>query len=128
MPRTKNPYRTEIREYMIGLARSGRIVERLAREFKPCMGAVHLWLKDGKLDSGELQDGVTNAERDELRRLRRKQGAAPGPRHILKGRILVCSGRNTIVEMFRFMTANQAPYTISMMARMLGVSRSGFCA
>jgi transposase-like protein len=35
MPRTRNPYPPEFREQMIALARTGRSVEDLAREFEP---------------------------------------------------------------------------------------------
>lgn len=33
MPRTKNPYPTEFREQVVALAKAGRSVESLAREF-----------------------------------------------------------------------------------------------
>jgi|AntAceMinimDraft_1070359.scaffolds.fasta_scaffold91436_1 transposase len=72
MPRTRNPYPTECREHIIALARSGRSVESLAREFEPCAATIHLWLKEAKQDSGDRDDGITSAVREELRRLRRE--------------------------------------------------------
>jgi hypothetical protein len=38
MPRTRNPYLAEFREQIIALARAGRSVEELAREFEPHQG------------------------------------------------------------------------------------------
>jgi transposase len=83
MPRTRNPYPTEFREQIIALARSGRSVESLAREFEPCVATIHLWLKQAREDSGEAGDGITNNERDELRRLRRENKILRQERDIL---------------------------------------------
>jgi len=41
---------------------------------------------------------------------------------------LVCTERHDIAEVFTFMSANQARYPVQVMARALGVSRSGFYA
>ncbi|PSM15819.1 hypothetical protein C7T96_23385 [Nitratireductor sp. StC3] len=70
MPRTRNPYRAEFREQIIALARAGRSVESLARELEPCVATIHGWVKQAGIDGGIRDDGLTNAERDELRRLR----------------------------------------------------------
>jgi hypothetical protein len=44
------------------------------------------------------------------------------------GERLVCSERRDVVEVFEFLTANQAVHPIETMARTMGVSRSGFYA
>lgn len=44
------------------------------------------------------------------------------------GERLVCTGRDTLAEISRFMTANHALYPTGMMARVLGVSQSGLYA
>ncbi|MGB6228887.1 MAG: IS3 family transposase [Litorimonas sp.] len=41
---------------------------------------------------------------------------------------MVRSERRDVVEVFEFMTANQAVFPVQMMARVMGVSRSGFYA
>ncbi|MEM7236888.1 MAG: transposase, partial [Pseudomonadota bacterium] len=41
MPRTRNPYPTEFREQLVALARPGRSVESLAREYEPCAATIH---------------------------------------------------------------------------------------
>jgi transposase len=83
MPRTRNPYPAEFREQIVALARSGRSVEELAREFEPCAATIHGWLKQSDRDGGYRADGVTSEERDELRRLRRENRQLRQERDIL---------------------------------------------
>ena len=72
MPRTRNPYPTEFRDHLIALAKAGRSVESLARDFEPCAATIHGWVKQVDIDDGDRTDGLTSEERDELRRLRRE--------------------------------------------------------
>lgn len=72
MPRTRNPYPTEFREQLVALARAGRSVESLAREYEPCAATIHDWVKQSGADNGERDDRLTSAELDELRQLRRE--------------------------------------------------------
>ena len=72
MPRTRNPYPTEFREQLVALARAGRSVESLAREYEPCAATIHDWVKQSGADDGERDDRLTSAELDELRQLRRE--------------------------------------------------------
>ncbi len=72
MPRTRNPYPTEFRDHLIALAKAGRSVESLAREFEPCAATIHGWVKQVEIDDGDRADGLASEERDELRRLRRE--------------------------------------------------------
>ena len=83
MPRTRNPYPAEFREHIIALARSARSVESLAREFEPCVATIHGWIKQADRDGGERFDGLTTAERDEFRRLRRENRQLRMERDIL---------------------------------------------
>ncbi len=53
MPRTRNPYPTEFRDQIIALAKSGRSIESLAREFEPCVATIHGWVKQAGLDDGD---------------------------------------------------------------------------
>lgn len=53
MPRTRNPYPAEFRDHIIALARSGRSIESLAREFEPCVATIHAWVKQS--DRGRFQ-------------------------------------------------------------------------
>ncbi len=72
MPRTRNPYPTEFREQLIALARAGRSVESLAREYEPCAATIHEWLKQAGADDGNRDDRLTTAELEELRQLRKE--------------------------------------------------------
>ena len=72
MPRTRNPYPAEFREQMVALARAGRSVESFAREYEPCAATTHEWVRQVGIDDGDRDDGLTSAEREELRRLRRE--------------------------------------------------------
>ena len=83
MPRTRNPYPVEFREQIVALARAGRSVEDLAREFEPCAATIHGWLKQADRDGGHRADGITSEEREELRRLRRENRHLRQERDIL---------------------------------------------
>ena len=72
MPKTKNPYPTEFREQFGALARSGRSVESLAREYEPCAATIHDWVKPAGTDDGERDDRLTSAEVEEPRQLRKE--------------------------------------------------------
>jgi len=72
MPRTRNPYPTEFRDQIVALARGGRSVESLAREFEPCAATIHGWVKQVEIDDDDRHDGLSSGERDELRHLRRE--------------------------------------------------------
>ncbi len=72
MPRTRHPYPAEFRDQLVALARTGRSVESLAREFEPCAATIHGWIRQVEIDDGDRNDGLTSEEREELRRLRRE--------------------------------------------------------
>ena len=87
MPRTRPAYAAEFRAQIIALARAGRSVEDLAREFEPCGHTIRAWLR-----AAEAADGVVAAdsaapltadEREELRRLRRENRRLRQERDIL---------------------------------------------
>ena len=45
MPRTRPAYPPEYREQIVALARSGRSVEDLAREFESCAHTIYAWVR-----------------------------------------------------------------------------------
>jgi transposase len=69
---------------MIELVRSGRTPEELARQFEPTAQSIRNWVEQADLDEGRRDDGLTTAERDELRRLRRENRTLREEREILK--------------------------------------------
>jgi len=84
MPRTHAPYPREFRQQMVELVRSGRTIAELAREFEPTETTIRSWVKQADLDEGIREDGLTTAERDEIRRLRRENRQLKLEREILK--------------------------------------------
>ena len=83
MPKTRPPYPPEFRQQMVELVRAGRGPEELAREFEPSAQAIRNWVHQADRDEGRRQDGLTSAERDELRRLRRELKQVKLEREIL---------------------------------------------
>ncbi len=80
---TRPPYPPEFRGQMVELVRSGRSPEELAREFEPSAQAIRNWVGRADRDEGRRADGLTSAERDELRRLRRENRRLRQEREIL---------------------------------------------
>ncbi len=83
MPGTRLPYPPEFRAQMVALVRAGRSAESLSREFEPTAQTIHNWVKQADLDEGRRTDGLTTAEREELRRLRRENKQLKIEREIL---------------------------------------------
>ena len=108
MPRTRNPYPAEFRDQIIALAKAGRSIESLAREFEPCVATIHGWVKQAEADDGDRPEVLTSDEREELRQLRRENRQLRQERGIL--------------------SKAAAWFPIHTMARTLGVSRSGYYA
>jgi transposase len=83
MPRTHPPYPPEYRRRIVELARAGRTVTELSREFEASANAIRKWVKQAALDQGLRSDGLTTGERDELNRLRRENRVLREEREIL---------------------------------------------
>ena len=83
MPRTHPPYAPEYRRRIVELARAGRGVTELAREFEPTVETIRQWIKQAELDEGLRTDGLTTSEREELNRLRRENRVLREEREIL---------------------------------------------
>jgi transposase-like protein len=83
MPRTHQPYQPEYRRRIIELARAGRSVGALAREFELTAKTIRQWIKQAALEEGLRSDGLTTNEREELNRLRRENRVLREEREIL---------------------------------------------
>jgi transposase len=83
MPRSHPPYAPEYRRRIVELARAGRSLKELAREFEPSVESIRQWVRQAQLDSGERDDGLTTSEREELVRLRRENRVLREEREIL---------------------------------------------
>ena len=84
MPRTRPPYPPEFREQIVALVRAGRTPEELAKEYEPTEPTIRSWLAQADRDRGIRADGLTSAEKEELRRLRRENKVLRQEKEILK--------------------------------------------
>ena len=84
MPKSHRPYSPEFRQRIIELVRKGRTPEELGRQFEPSAQAIRNWVRQADRDVGHRQDGLTTAEQEELRRLRRENRTLREEREILK--------------------------------------------
>ena len=83
MGKRHHAYPPEFRRQMIELIRSGRTPEELGQEFEPSSQTIRNWVQQAELSSGQRSDGLTTAEQDELRRLRRENRRLKQEREIL---------------------------------------------
>jgi transposase len=85
VPRSRPPYPPEFRAEAVRLVREGgRTPEELARDLGCTGQTIRNWLKQADLDVGRRHDGLTTAERDELRRLRSEVRTLRMERDLLK--------------------------------------------
>ena len=83
MSEKRPPYPPEFRRQMIELVRVGRSPEELAKEFEPSAQAIRNWVAQADRDEGRRSDGLTQAERGELARLRKENKQLRLEREIL---------------------------------------------
>lgn len=83
MPRSRPPYPREFRQEAMRLAReSGKPLAQIARDLGVAYEPLRHWQAD--LDAGRPTDGLTTAEREELRRLRRENRVLREEREIFR--------------------------------------------
>jgi transposase len=71
MPRTRPPYPPEFRREALELVRSGRSIRDIAESLGVSAQTLRNWSRQDDVDAGRAE-GLTSAEREELRRLRRE--------------------------------------------------------
>ena len=82
--RGRGRYPPEYKERIVELVRAGRGPGSVAREFEPSEQTIRNWVKQADLDEGRRSDGLTTAERKEIRELRRENKRLRMERDILK--------------------------------------------
>ena len=83
MPQSRPPYPLEFRNQIIERVRAGRTPAELAQEFEPTAQTISNWVAQADRDDGQRHDGLTSAEREELRKLRRENRQLREEREIL---------------------------------------------
>ena len=83
MPRTRPPYPPEFRREALELVRSGRSIRDVAESLGVSAQTLRNWSRQDDVDAGRAE-GLTSAEREELRRLRRENRRLQQEREFLK--------------------------------------------
>lgn len=100
MPESKPPYPAEFREQMVDLARAGRGLKQLSREFGVSANAIRNWVQRADGDTplatarGGEQTPLSAAERQELIELRRRLKQVQMERDILAKATAWFAGKN----------------------------------
>ena len=97
MPKTRPPYPAEFRQQIIELANAGRTPAELSREFGVSAQSIANWIGTAGRDakSGKpAQGALSNAEREELARLRRQLRQVQMERDILAKATAWFAGRS----------------------------------
>jgi transposase len=84
MPKSRPPYPEEFRREAVQMVRSGRTVADVATSLGVTEPSLRTWVKRDQLERRERDDGLTVAEREELRELRRKVKRLEQERDLLK--------------------------------------------
>jgi transposase len=83
MPRTRPPYPPQFRREAVELLRSGVALKQVAADLGVSEQTLRNWRRQQDVDAGRA-DGLTSAEREELRALRRQVRRLEQEREILK--------------------------------------------
>ncbi len=83
MAQTRKRYPPGFKRRMVELVRAGRKPEELAKEFEPSPNTIRKWATQADIDEGLRAEGLTTAERKELRELRRENRQLKLEREIL---------------------------------------------
>jgi transposase len=84
MPRTRPPYPPEFRREAVELVLAGRSVKDVADSLGCSDQSLHNWVRQHQVDNRERDDGITSAEHEELRELRKRVKRLEQERDILK--------------------------------------------
>lgn len=84
MPKSRAAYSSEFRREIIELVRAGKSPSKLAKQYEPSAVTIRKWVAQSDRDEGRREDGLTTAEREELRQLRRENRRLREEKEILK--------------------------------------------
>ncbi len=98
MPRPRPPYSAEFRQQMVKLVAAGRTPEQSSREFEPSAPTIRQWAVRAARPAGQQSDGLTTAQQEEVRRLRREVNQLCLEREILSKAAAWFAGETDALE------------------------------
>jgi transposase len=84
MPKTRPAYPESFRREALELVRQGRSIPDVAESLGVSQQTLRNWRRQDERDRGERDDGLSSAEREELRELRKRVRRLEQERDILK--------------------------------------------
>lgn len=84
MPKSRPAYSSEFRKEIVEQVRAGNSPAKLAKQYEPSAVTIRKWVAQADRDEGRREDGLTTAERQELRQLRRENRRLREEKEILK--------------------------------------------
>jgi transposase len=84
MPKTGPAYPVQFRREALELVRQGRSIPDVAASLSVSAQSLGNWARQAAIDRQERDDGLTSAEREELRELRKRVKRLQQERDILK--------------------------------------------
>jgi transposase-like protein len=125
---TRPPYPEQFRLEAVELVRSGRSIRDVAERLGVSQQTLRNWATQVAIDRRERDDGLTRAERAELRELRTRVSAWSRSATASSGPRLSSRGDRDPVTVYRHVSAERAHCThpVSLMCELLGVSESAY--
>ena len=129
MPKTRPPYPPEFRVEAVRLLRSGeRSPKQLALELGCSEQSLRNWLRQDQADRGEREDMLSSQERAKLREFERENKVLRQEREILKRAAAFFARETDKPTCFGFVEAERAQFPVSLLCRVVGVTRQGYYA
>ncbi|HEV2126452.1 MAG TPA: IS3 family transposase [Chloroflexota bacterium] len=130
MPRSHAPYPAEFKAEAVRLYRtSAKSLREVSADLGMSTNSLREWVRRAEVNEGQ-HEGLSDDEREELKRLKRENRILKEEREILRkaGGLLRQGDRPEPLAAFEFVEREKAKHSVTRMCQMLGVSPSGYYA